>query len=620
MGEKSRVAAVASVFHHQGEKAMQTSTRNNLASLAGFMLMTVAAANGAVIGWSQTAAGNYNFSTGSNWTGGAAPTLADGPVVNINTPNSIVIDWDAAAPNGDFADNTQYIVRNTGGGTATLNIGTGDTARFRHFNRPRIGVGGIVNLSGDNTAVFGANSSTGFWPVIIQGTLNQSGGQFVPASNWTVETGGIYNFSGGTCTDAGIVESGGTLNVTAGSYGGRVSVAGEVNISSTGAITAQFNAGAPGTNRDNPGNVTISDNGTWIFTMTGTWQGDIGGTWTVQDSGKLQNSSSYVGVRGTLNLAGTANDMAAFPNLFVGDTTGRPGTVNHTGSGTMLVAFGGGDPGLMIGSRRYDPGTGFGIFDAPGAYNLAGGTVRIDNDRAGNSPGLTISPVGILSGYGTIEGIDDGTPRQQLVMSGKTIADGGNLSFTGVWSAVVNPTDNTTDKGWYAINQGWLTLPGIPVTSGTTSYNWGEDAGDTSIDLINSARLDFSGHTDGTLTGELLALDHAAVPQFSLGLGKEGLISVHNFTTTAAPTSFDLTLHYDELAADGFESDLQIFHYTGGQWVRLENSELLGNGLIKATGITSFSLFAVGYSIPEPASAALLGLAGLATLRRRHRA
>ncbi|OPZ24631.1 MAG: hypothetical protein BWZ02_02806 [Lentisphaerae bacterium ADurb.BinA184] len=119
------------------------------------------------------------------------------------------------------------------------------------------------------------------------------------------------------------------------------------------------------------------------------------------------------------------------------------------------------------------------------------------------------------------------------------------------------------------------------------------------------------------LTGSLLATDRSDVPVFDLGMGFQGLISVHDFGLTGNTfSSFDLTIRYDEAAAGEFESDLQVFHYTGGAWLPVTTGLDLANNLITAGGLTSFSLFGVGYAIPEPGTLALAAVAGLALLRR----
>ena len=83
-------------------------------------------------------------------------------------------------------------------------------------------------------------------------------------------------------------------------------------------------------------------------------------------------------------------------------------------------------------------------------------------------------------------------------------------------------------------------------------------------------------------------------------------------------STIELVFHYDPtlLAPGTDESQLTIYHFTGGQWVA-ESGQLVDVDRNTITVTTdSFSPFVLGV-IPEPATAALLGLGGLAMLGRR---
>ena len=84
----------------------------------------------------------------------------------------------------------------------------------------------------------------------------------------------------------------------------------------------------------------------------------------------------------------------------------------------------------------------------------------------------------------------------------------------------------------------------------------------------------------------------------------------------------DLTVRYDATLAASLgiaEADLKFYHQIDGLWVDVTTSVDTANHLITASGVDSFSNFAVGTEIiPEPATLSLLGFgAVLALVKRR---
>ena len=104
------------------------------------------------------------------------------------------------------------------------------------------------------------------------------------------------------------------------------------------------------------------------------------------------------------------------------------------------------------------------------------------------------------------------------------------------------------------------------------------------------------------------------------------LIGVWDFTAPGiAFSTADMVFRYDDVLAASLgltEADLRLYHRVGNAWVDITSGIDTTKNQLTATGVSSFSLFAVGtgvFYIPEPASLAVFGLAGLATLRRRNR-
>ncbi len=389
------------------------------------------------------------------------------------------------------------------------------------------------------------------------------------------------------------------------------------------------------------------------------------GTFTVNQSGGTFNngvggaSLFYVGQGGTYNLSGmgvvNANRSLTIESGGIWNQTGGAATfwsglsvaaggAFYLSDGSFLFSQAGQSISLAqnaIGSWSGGTlaGNNIGRFQLNGSgasWTMQGGTITVNNGggSSASQDSFVVVASATVQGYGTIQDARFGASSPATFdNSGRVIANGYgverdfNLSRFGqtpATSMIVNSSDNPTtngSNGWFAVNQGRLLLPGMTVTSATTSYNWGEAAADTTIDLVNSARLTFAGlgGGSGTLTGALLAVDRSDVPAFAVaGMSRAELFSVHDLNLAGiAFSDFDLTIRYDDVAAAGFEGVLQIFHYTGGAWMPLASTVDLSNKWITASDIDAFSLFAVGYAIPEPTSALLLGLAGLLARRRR---
>jgi hypothetical protein len=164
--------------------------------------------------------------------------------------------------------------------------------------------------------------------------------------------------------------------------------------------------------------------------------------------------------------------------------------------------------------------------------------------------------------------------------------------------------------GWFAQNHGALLLPALKVT-GTTPVNWGETAGTSTIDMVNSLRLTFHGVTQqGTMSIMLLSPDRGDVPA-----GLLDPIGVWNFQPGGGLSfgSCDVVFRYDDALAASMgvsENDLHLLHFDGVEWTEVGSVTLDANAnTLTATGLTSFSEYAI--AVPEPATLTLLALAAL---------
>ena len=196
-----------------------------------------------------------------------------------------------------------------------------------------------------------------------------------------------------------------------------------------------------------------------------------------------------------------------------------------------------------------------------------------------------------VTGSGTLTGWGDVNYKTRVSNNGKIIANGYATDRTldlSPCSSVENSLDNTADNGWYAINKGQLVLPDVTV-SGTQSYNWGEASADTSIDLVNSVRIDFVDGS-GSLTGKLLAADRIDVPA-----GLEKVIGVWNFSGVTL-TSAVLSFRYDDAlaATQGLNAEnLAVYQVVNGGWRLVTDSVDDVNKIIKTRSATTLSTFAV---------------------------
>jgi RNA polymerase sigma factor (sigma-70 family) len=335
---------------------------------------------------------------------------------------------------------------------------------------------------------------------------------------------------------------------------------------------------------------------------------------------------SDAGPRGPTPPPAAPATVRALPNLVLGDGPGMKRS-ERVPRGALVVESPGAAAGPSVdvgggGTLGLGDGTGGGTVIQP----LAGHSPAWDRHPF-NSPAPPASFAvrsggsrpGMVSGFGGSVG-DGGS----LLNDGRVVADGGgayrSLVFAG-YGTFQNTADNPPGgrNGWFARNGGRLVLPKIPIAPGTHTYTWGESADDPTIDLVNSVRVTLhDARAPGKLDISLLDKTRPEVPALPAGHTFIGVWSFDAGVTGASGA--DLTVRYDDRLAASLglnEGALKLWRYDGSQWIRINDGSFsrdTQNNLLSGHA-EALSFFAV--SAPEPSSACLALLGGMALLRRR---
>lgn len=175
-------------------------------------------------------------------------------------------------------------------------------------------------------------------------------------------------------------------------------------------------------------------------------------------------------------------------------------------------------------------------------------------------------------------------------------ADGGTLTVSYATlsdeAAALLMADGT-QEGWYAINAGKLTLPGVSVSGSDVS--WGDLSTDATVDRVNSLRFkNWTGVTAGIMTNSVIATNNSSFNGYSMI--PVGVWDINTNNSALKFTSVDMDFRYDDLMAASLglgEVSLRAFHWTGSVWDPLSCTVDTVNNRISATGVTSLGLFVV---------------------------
>ncbi len=315
--------------------------------------------------------------------------------------------------------------------------------------------------------------------------------------------------------------------------------------------------------------------------------------------------------------ANASNSLAAFNIQFKGavyeiDNSGG-------GSGTFTAAIHSSNPG----SLWWPSGSASG----GGGFSAYGGPVTVTLTNAAGTPNGTLTWAGndIVRGTGDALLLGSRTANAALTWTNPINLNGAvreirvydNPNSTGDQAVLSGILSGTGSSGITKAGDGVLVLSGpntyagaTTVTAGTLLVNntTGSGTGAGNVTVSSGAAIGGNGIISGTLT-----LENGA--KFYFDPSYDGL-TISGGTVNLGDLGIDDILNLDSSVADNTYTLLAgTFSITGGNNWGLANAYDLGDK--KFAYFETGSLNLVVLTIPEPASALLLVLAGLVALRRR---
>ena len=444
--------------------------------------------------WTTAAAGNW--STGSTWVGGVAPTAS-------TVMGSVVLNH---ATTLDFVPNAAII-------TANANLTLSSLLK--------------IPASGTLTVASGCtlNPSTGGLRVLNNGNVSVSSGGVLITSTATLPSGGIATASGGSITVAG-----GVFNINnAITDSGTVSAtSGNINVNAAQSIT--------GTLTNSGGTITL------------------GADLTIASTGTLNVNSGTFSLNGkALNLNGTSAGTGSITgssssDLIVGGTGGltlpivsgglRDLTIGRTGTATVLMAQG--TTNLIINrnitinsGNTLSPSGNDSVYLSGSGGTFTNNGILLSTAGAGNNFYWIVNGTKALAGSATaanfafyklfvasgglLKGAASGTANIGLQYGTLTVKPGGTIDFSAATSGggVVNFTP--LGDGLNYSNTGTIVFNDFNINSGIT------------FTPLVSGTISIAGNLNGTGT-----LNTSAVsPALSLVFKGSSLQSITNSTTLA---------------------------------------------------------------------------------------
>jgi fibronectin-binding autotransporter adhesin len=429
----------------------------------------------ATAGFAKTGAGTVTFSGTNTYTGTTSIAANGGTLLFSKT---------ASLYNGNSADWVGSKITVASGGT--LALGVGGTGEFSLADVTTV----ITNLS---TSGFSSGALIGF------DTTNAPGGTITYSSviaDSTAGTLGVAKLGSGTLVLSGDNTYSGATTVS----GGTLNLTGNRTASTVGAFTV------------NTGATLGISNGTYTTGSTFSVGGTSGSSTVNQTGGDLSFSAGtqiLVGNGsgdGVYNLSGGTLTTAAVANrgIILGTNTGRSGTLNLSGTGSLTIPSG---SVLQIGRSENAAATA-----TTGIFNQSGGTASIAELRLGGSTTGSANNANTTAQLNLSGGVFTATTFTQL--------SGGNTS-----NSTIN-ISGTAD----------VTLPDFPTARGTAS----------------TASITFNG---GTLKPLVASVNYlAGLTSATIKSGGAKLDTTNGNTTITLPLLTDVVSLGGGLTKDGINT------------------------------------------------------------------
>jgi autotransporter-associated beta strand protein len=428
-----------------------------------------------------------NWSLGTNWIGGTAPSLpTDQANFVTNTSGNYAVSLDTSETVGQavFNSSSNYTI-GAGGGTLTLDNGSSSSALVTdQVGNHTIAAPIALSTNATNTVVTVTRAQD---TLSISGGIAGSGGTAITVAGLgTVSLSGTNTVGGGFFLNGGLLEfttsALGSSALTFGGGGLEWAPANTQDISGTNTLT--FNSGggtlnvgantvtlaSPIGNSGTGGLTVMGTTGTLILTASNPFSGGItlaGGTVQAGSLNNLGSTSTAITFNGgTLQFAPSSiydistRTVTIAPGGATIDTNGQDetlsGAIGNGGSGSLTKV---GNGNLFVNA----------VATYTGTTTVNGGT--LDEGIAGAFPvaGLVVGASGIFNASTFAQSFNSVTGTGQVALgTGATLSDGG-VSTTSSFAG------NISGTGTFAkVGTGTVTLSGTSTTTGPITSSGGE--------------------------------------------------------------------------------------------------------------------------------------------------